>query len=82
MSYVRKMIDAARDGNAVEFEKNFMEDASSRLGNALGALRADVYRSALGLSEEEEECEDNKKKMSKTDDVDHDEDENLDNEED
>lgn len=76
MSRIRNMIDAAREGNAVEFEKVFGEDIRERLGNALGNMRADTYRSALGLQEMDgEDCDkdkdddedDNKEKEPKSD---------------
>lgn len=48
---LRPMIDAARTGNAVEFQKQFSEQVASRLGTALADQRAATYRSVFGLSE-------------------------------
>lgn len=50
---IRAMIDAARSGNAVEFEKQFVNETSARLGAALQAKRASVVADMFGLSEGE-----------------------------
>lgn len=62
MSNIRSMIDAARAGNAVEFENHFMNEARDRIATQLGVARQQSYRSLLGINqvqEQEEELENN-----------------------
>lgn len=57
---IRSMIDAARVGNAVEFEKHFVNETQERLSAALTARRSQIVGGMFGLSEndltEEDGC--------------------------
>lgn len=48
---IRSMIDAARVGNAVEFEKHFVNETQERLSAALTARRSQIVGGMFGLSE-------------------------------
>lgn len=67
---IRSMIDAARAGNAVEFEKHFVNETQERLSAALTARRAQVVGNMFGLSEnEDEDCDDDDMKKDKKPDA-------------
>lgn len=48
---LQAMIDAARSGNAVEFEKTFQSETKTRLSEALAQVRAGVVAEMLGIAE-------------------------------
>ena len=57
---IKGMVSAARAGNPVEFEKNFVAETQSRLATALAAAKTQVVANVFGINEEvEEESEDN-----------------------
>ena len=48
---LQAMIDAARSGNAVEFEKTFQSETKARLSEALAQVRAGVVAEMIGIAE-------------------------------